>query len=85
MGHLTERALFVMSNVYCVNDNLLQSELQTSGAHTAFKNAVYLQTSKIAKDMNSSDMWWSAYDKKWEGNYWQIGLAKWTPTYKSMK
>ena len=48
-----------MANVYCVNDNLLQSKLQTSGAHTAFKNVVYKQTSRIAKDMHFSDIWWS--------------------------
>lgn len=59
MLYLTECVLFAMTNVYCVNDNLLHSELQTSSASTVVKNAIYKQRSRRPENMNFKDIFWS--------------------------
>ena len=59
MAYLRDRVLFAMTNVYCVNDNLLQSDLHTSAASTFSKNRICSQTSKIPVNMNLFHIFWS--------------------------
>jgi len=44
---------------YCVNDNLLHSDLQTSGKFTSVKNTLYPQQSRLPVNMNFQDIFWS--------------------------
>jgi len=48
-----------MTNVYCVNDKLLQSDLQTSGKFTAVKNMIYQQRWKFPTNFDLNDVYWS--------------------------
>jgi hypothetical protein len=66
-----------MTNLYCVNDNPLQSDLQTNARHfTSFHNIVKKKQWKMPQNVEFDAIVWSVTDKFGNGDGTEIDMTK---------